>query len=203
MRKLVISLALVFILLFAIVIPVSASNIDTISYQIGTGTLVYKLGLGNTYIDIGTVTVSSDATNLYVQYDTADGYLMTETHMGAASGTTIAAAIAKIPTSPGQMDKPTFPAGYWGGSAVYPSPYVSTYTYTIPLSVFTDITDNWVVIAAHAAITGDDSGTAWATGSGDPPFNPTPELPAGILLGLGLVGVGSFILIKRKARVNA
>jgi hypothetical protein len=202
MRKFIVSLALVSIILIAMVVPVNASNFDTIQYQVGTGTQVYKLGLGNFYDDIGTVTVSSDSTNLYVQFDTDTGWVMSITYLGVASGSDFDAALDKFPNppGPGQIASQTG-VGYYGEKHTLSS--ATSDIYTIPLSIFTDInSDNWLVIAGIADISGTSSGTAWATGTGEPPSNPTPELPAGILLGLGLAGVGSFVLIKRRSRAT-
>jgi hypothetical protein len=202
MKKLIAAIILVSVLLIAMVVPVSASNFDYIQYNVDSGTWGFLLGLGHKDTDIGTVTVSSDSANLYIQFDTTTGYPMTMTYIGVASGSTLSAALDKFPDppGPGQIAGQTG-TGYYGDKHSLSSAH--TDNFSIPLSAFTDINvDKGLVIVAIADVSGPDAGTAWASGSGI--LNvPTPELPAVALLGLGLIGVGGFILIKRRSKAPA
>jgi hypothetical protein len=210
MKKLIIALGLVFILLFAWVVPASAypggQNFAAIEYQVGTGTLSYELVLGNSNppVIIGNVTVSSDANSLYVQYNITGAYALMETHLGVASGITKTLALNKFEGINSVAGLGTNTAvGYWGGSIQHSSPFdVKTEPYTIPLSVFTDLTEGWLKIAAHAKIAAyngtTEVGSAWAEGLGTRPVGSVPELPAAALFGIGLAGIGAFIFIRRR-----
>ena len=204
MKKLLVAVLFSVILLAFIVVPIGATSPfqQFIQYQVRTGTVVYDLDLNNSITKIGTVTVWSDATSLHVKYSLDSPWVMQNNHLAVASGATIALAQAKIPGPPGQFDKTPFPIGYWGGSNNYSTPYIVTTASfdSIPLSSFTDITDGWLVICAHTSVQhndGSNAGTAWATGVGKL-ITPLPELPAIVLLSVGLAGLAAFIIIKKK-----
>ncbi|MBN1188278.1 MAG: hypothetical protein JXA46_00855 [Dehalococcoidales bacterium] len=211
MKRLLIMLCLVLVMIVTMVVPVSASNITGIKYQIGTGKMVYDLGLGSSYEKIGTLTVWVDSdsapTELYVQYNTTGGWVMTQTHLAILavnSETTVEEAIEMLPsTSPGQFDKGTWPSGYFGASDTYDSPYETTVQYDIQHDNLPLTSGEWLFIIAHASVQNDTEGTVWANGYGTSIVESVPELPAGLLLGLGLAGVGTIVIINRRRAVSA
>jgi len=96
--------------------------------------------------------------------------------------------------------------GYYGTSYNHPIPYPKTYTYEIALSLLgvgsMQGGDNgdWLAICVHASLAKGDKtavDTVYATGTGDF-VGLVPELPAGILMGIALAGIGTFIFIRRK-----
>jgi hypothetical protein len=100
----------------------------------------------------------------------------------------------------------------WGNSefAVGQTTPVLTWTYTTkPSDIDTDGLGNRTVTNvayAHSHTVGgtvdipdDDTETVPLNGGG----SNLPELPAGILLGAGLIGIGGFVLIKRRSKVTA
>lgn len=208
MRKIFIVTMAVFLLVMVVAGPVLAGHpqFTTIKYQLGVGAKEYDLGEGKNYTPIGAVAVwvDNDAApnKLFIRYRTEGGWMLTDTHLGVASGISgddISAALAKIPTIPGLMDQQPFPSGYYGASMTH-NPMVAMYTHEIPLGspYFNVQSGDWLLIAAHAACqNGDESGSAWARGSGYNPGVPIPELPALVLLGVGLLSIAGFIVIRR------
>jgi hypothetical protein len=89
------------------------------------------------HINAGTVTVSNDATNLYVTYATSGNWAIKKTHLYVGR-------CSRIPRNrPGNPMIGLFP--YQNQF----NPYVTSYTYTIPLSSFSD---SCFCVAAHAEL---------------------------------------------------
>jgi hypothetical protein len=140
MKKLIIALGLVSILLFAWVVPVSASDFPGanwaryFTYTLGADAVSAKLIAGQT-IDIGTVEVSSDSNNLYVTYYTYGGWVINETHLG------IAKTLEGIPQNGGGPKKDDF-------LKLTEPPF----SYTISLSNLDAEPGNTLFIVAHASV---------------------------------------------------
>jgi hypothetical protein len=95
-----------------------------------------------------------------------------------------------------------WPTGVSHTLTQYSEPVIATGTYTVPDSSITQVT-NTATATGHPLIGAwvSDDDTLTLTKPGYVP--PVPELPAGVLLGVGLAGLGGFIFIKRCARAVA
>lgn len=89
-------------------------------------------------INVGTVKTWNDGTNLYVRYDTTVGWKLAETHLAVAT------SLADIPQTKTSNPIP----GQFAYTTTH-NPWVTTYTYQIPLSWGVDIQ---LYIAAHAKV---------------------------------------------------
>ncbi len=116
--------------------------------------LTVDLLAGQTIVS-GNVTVANDEENLYVTYSTQNGWLLSQIHLyvGANEG---------LPVN--KAGNPTI--GQFPYKVAF-NPYVTTYTYTLPLSSFPDV----MTIAAHAVVVKTDasgkvlqSETGWGKG---------------------------------------
>jgi hypothetical protein len=217
-------LLLTVVIVFAIfAVPVSANpgnpHFSTIRYQLGTGTLQYNFNIDiNNHpenpegIPVGTVTVWADndqsPVKLFIKMTlfSENEYTLYESHLAVATRPWINTSGNTIPDEPGQMTK-IHATGYYGNSHNHPAPYLKNYIYEIPLSLLgvtpplqgSDSGD-MLVICVHASLArGVETGvdTIYATGIGEF-VGIVPELPAGVLVGIGLAGIITFIAIKRK-----
>ncbi len=103
-------------------------------------------------INAGDVLVSDDGFFLYVTYATTGGWELQLTHLAVADD------LSGIP----QTKKGNPIPGHFPYAAEH-DPTVTMYTYVIPLSDLGDLTDDILVIAAHAeVVNGDWEETAWA-----------------------------------------
>jgi hypothetical protein len=212
-------LLLAVIMVFAVfALPVSAGNkhLDSIRYQLGTGVVKYDFSIGidktkdppNPGTPVGTVTVWADndqsPSKLYVKMTlfSENEYTLYQSHLAVATQSW--AETHQFADQPGQMVFQT--TGYYGTSYNHPTPYPKTYTYEIALSLLGvgslqgGDDGDWLAICVHARLANGlntDAGTIYATGTGDF-IGFVPELPAGVLLGIALTGVGTFIFIRRK-----
>ncbi len=95
--------------------------------------------LAGQHMDVGSVTVSNDASNLTVTYETTGGWYLAETHLAVAD------SVAGIPqTNSGNPKVGHFPY------AMEHDPWVTSYTYTVPLGSWTPGTS--LCVAAHAVV---------------------------------------------------
>jgi len=88
-------------------------------------------------INAGSVTVSNDQTNLYVTYSTSGNWMLRKVHLYVGACNTIPTNNAGNPT-----------IGLFPYSQQF-SPFVSSYTFTIPLA---NLTDECFCVAAHAEL---------------------------------------------------
>jgi hypothetical protein len=115
----------------------SASKTQLVPSSSPCGTVQSTVLWAGQNINAGSVSVSNDATNLYVTYSTSGSWMLRKVHLYVGSCNTIPTNNAGNPT-----------VGLFPLSQQF-SPFVSNYTFTIPL---TSLTDECFCVAAHAEL---------------------------------------------------
>jgi hypothetical protein len=103
--------------------------------------VVYPITAGQT-IPVGTMTVWNDAVNLYIKYDTTGGWLLEQCHAQ------IGATYADISDSQGDA----LPPGSMDYQQVFTSPYVTTWTFTIPMALYNLSIGQTIYWVAHCSV---------------------------------------------------
>ena len=151
---------IVVILLLAACATENTSNDPTDKWngyfdRLKDGEVIHTLWAGQ-HIDVGTVTygIDNDA-NFYVTYNCTGGWMLSETHMFAGDKKDM------------PLNKPGKPKiGKFPHSADH-DPWVSTYTYYVPLTDLPPAEDPGFVVATHSVVQNPNGGneTAWGEGA--------------------------------------